>query len=141
MINPFLDRHGGISSGKGRVIRTGKVQVHYLQDRVEKAFSLSQWQVKDQSEGERCLNRDIGIDCLPTTFSGLRSNPCVDGLLTKPVRDVAAIAQCLVIIGPILHAVSSFVFGVSGGPFMRLGHGDHRWLSGFVLDPVPPENS
>ena len=108
MMNPFSDRHGGISSGKGRVIRTGKVHIHHLQDRVEKAFSLSQWQVKDQPGGKRCLDRDIGIDCLPTAFSGLRSNPCVDGLSTEPQRDVAPVSQRLIILWPIYDAIKRF---------------------------------
>ena len=92
--------------------------------------------MKDQSEGERCLDRNIGIDCLPTSFPSLRSNPCVDGLLTQPQSDVTPIPQRLIILWPVLDAISGFVFRMSIGAFMGFGHGDHRWPSGFVLDPT-----
>ena len=60
----------------------------------------------------------------------------VDRFLTDPERNVAAIAQRLVIFGPVFDTIGSVVFGVSVGSFVGPGHGDHRWLSGGVMSPA-----
>jgi hypothetical protein len=49
--------------------------------------------VEEESEAERRRNREIGIDRLGASLTGLRRSPGVDGVVTDPERDVAAIAS------------------------------------------------
>jgi hypothetical protein len=41
-------------------------------------------------------------------------------------RDVAPVAQRLIIFGPVFDAISRFIFGMLMGSFMEFGHGTHR---------------
>jgi hypothetical protein len=62
-----------------------------FKDRAQKPFGLAQRQVKEQPERERRLNGDIGINWLGASLAGHRRRPGVDGILTDPQGDVAAI--------------------------------------------------
>lgn len=85
------DLHRSIASRHRGVIRTGQVHVHQHQDGVEKPFGLAQRQMQEQSERQRGLDGNIGVDRLGTPLAGLRSGPGVDGLVTDPEGEVAAI--------------------------------------------------
>ena len=50
-----------------------------------------------------------------------------------PQRDVAAIAECLLILAPVSDAIRRFVFGVSIGSFVGLGHALYHWLSRLIM--------
>ena len=87
---------------------------------------------KEQSERERRLDRDIRIKRLGAAFAGLRRRPAVHGVLTDPQGDVARIAQRLVVLAPVCHAIRSFVFRMSLGLFwgsvMHFTVGCWDWL-------------
>ena len=74
------------------MIRAGKRHVHQGQEGMEKAFRLPQGQAQEQPERMRRLDCDVGINGLGTSLTGLRRRPGVDGVLTDPQGDVAAIA-------------------------------------------------
>ena len=104
-----------------------------FKDRAKKPFSLAQGQAKEQPERERRLDRDVGINRLGASLASHRRRPGVDGVLADPQGNVAAIAQRLVILVPVLNAISRLVYGMSMGSFMGLAHALHRWLSGLVM--------
>jgi hypothetical protein len=87
------DRYGGVASRQCCVIRTGKGQIHQRQDRAKKPFGLAQGQVEQPSQPEGGLDGEIGIDRLGTSPPSLCRRPCVDGVVTDPEGDVAAITQ------------------------------------------------
>ena len=115
------------------MIGARKRQPHELQDRDQNPFSLAQGQMKEQPERERCLDHDVGINRLGASLVSHQRRPGVDGILTDPQGNVAAIVQRLVILVPVLNAINCLVYGMSMGSFMRLGHALHRWLSGLVM--------
>ncbi len=108
------------------MIRPGKDYVHQRKNGAEKPFGLAYGQVKQQSKRKGSLDGHIRINLLPTAFSGSRRCPGLDGLLTQPQRDVTLISQRLIILWPVFDTISSFVFGMSIGTFMGLGHGHQR---------------
>jgi hypothetical protein len=100
---------------------------------MEETLSLAQWQAKEHAERECRLNRNIRIHGLGATLAGLGRCPGINGVLTDPQGDVTTIAQRLVILTPIFHAIRRFVVGISMGSFVGLCHALHRWLSGLVM--------
>ncbi len=103
---------------------------------MEESLRLAQRQVKEQSERECSLDRDTRLNLLPTAFSSLWRCPRLDGLVTDPEGDIAAIAQGFVILRLVVDAIGGLVFWMPVGSFVGFGHGDHRWLSGFVMAPA-----
>ena len=102
---------------------------------MERALGLPQRQTKEQSEREGYLDRDIRIHRLGAAHAGLRRRPGVNGVLTQPQGDVAAIAERLVIFTPVFHAIRDLVFGISMESSVGLRHTLHRWLwVGHVLN-------
>ena len=115
------------------LIRAGKRQAHQGQDGVEKPCGLAQRQVQEQPERARGLDRDIGIDRLSATLSGHRRSPDREDIVTDPEGEVATIPPGLILLPPVIDAISGFVFGTSMGSFMGLRHALHRWLSGLIM--------
>ena len=109
------------------MIRAGKCQPHQRQDGMEEAFGLPQRQAKEDPEREGSLDGEIGVDWLNAALAGLKRRPGIDGGLTHPQGDVATMAQCLIILAPVLDTIYCFVFGMSMRSFMGLGHVLHRW--------------
>jgi hypothetical protein len=89
--------------------------------------------VKEQPECECGLNGQIGVDRLGAALASLRRCPGVDGVLTDPPGEVAAITERLVILAPVFGAVGGFGFRMSVGSFVRFSHDAHRWMFWFVM--------
>ena len=79
------------------------------------------------------LIRAHPIDRLDTSLAGHRRRPGVDRVLTDPQGDVTAIVQGLIILAPVVDALSHLVLGMSMGAFMGLRQVPHRWLSGLLI--------
>src|SRR5262245_54179469 len=100
---------------------------------MEATLSLAQRQAKEQAERERRLDGNIGLHWLGATLASLRRCPGVDGILTDPPGEVAAVTERLVILAPVVGAVGGFVFRMSVGSFVRFSHGAHHWMFWFVM--------
>ncbi len=107
-------------------------QTHQPQHRAQKALGLAQRQVEEQTQRQRGLDGDIGVNGLSPALAGHRRSPGVDGVLADPQRDVAASAQRLLVLAPVFDAKSGFIFGMSVS-FLRLDHACHHELSGLIL--------
>jgi hypothetical protein len=115
------------------MIRAGQRHVHQGQEGMEEAFRLVEGQVKEQAEGERRLDGDVGIHRRGASPSRLWRCPGIDGVLTDPQGDVAAITQRFVILMPVFHTIRGLVFRMPMGSFVGLCHALHRWLSGLLM--------
>src|SRR5262245_45404549 len=128
------DSHRRMASRQRRVSGARQHQSHVLQARAKQPFGLAQRQMKEQPERARRLHGDIGIYRLGgASRAGHRRRPGVDGVLTDPQGDVAALTPRLVIFVPVLHAIRRLVCGMAMGAFMGLGHALHRGRLGLLL--------
>ena len=100
---------------------------------MEETLSLAQRQAKEHTERESRLDGNLGIHWLGAMLAGLGRCPGIDGVLTDPQGDVTAIAQRLVILTPIFHAIHRLIFWMSFGSFVGLGHGAHCWQLGLIM--------
>jgi hypothetical protein len=73
------------------MIRARQRQAHEPQNRAQEAFGLAQRQVEEQTQGDRGLDGDIGVNGLRATLTGHRGSPGSHRLWRDPQRDVAAI--------------------------------------------------
>jgi hypothetical protein len=64
MIDLPPDDYRSMASRQRRMIRTRKRQIHQAQDRAKQSFGLAQGQAKEQPQGERGFDGNIGIDGL-----------------------------------------------------------------------------
>jgi hypothetical protein len=98
---------------------------------MEETLGVAQRQA--QAERECRLTGNLGIHWLGATLAGLGRWPGIDGVVTAPQGDVAAIAQRLVIRTLILHAIRRLIFWMSVGSCVGLGHDAHRWRLALIM--------
>ena len=97
-----------------------QMNCHQLEDRDEESLGLAEREVEERTQGERGLDRQVGVLRLTAaTFGGL-GVPVVDGVLRKPERDVAALDEGLVVLSPVRDAVAGLILRMDSGVHLGL---------------------
>jgi hypothetical protein len=121
---------GFVESTVNEVVSKRFCKRQQMQWSKERAPLLLQTRVRVLN-GELAASSSAGIRTWILRPRRCRSGPdpqhlhALDRVLTDPQRNVAAIAQCLVILMPVFDAICGFIFGMSVA-FVRFGHGAHR---------------
>ena len=74
---------------QGRVIGNGDLHLKHVCQGTQEAFGLSERQVKDHADRQRCLNRNVCVDALATRPAADWCPPELDGVVRKPDGEVA----------------------------------------------------
>jgi hypothetical protein len=115
------------------MIGARKSQAHQRHDGAQQPCGLAKRQANQPSEREGGLARNISINRLGAALADLRRRLGVHGVLTDPQGEGATIAERLVILAPVCHAIRGCVFRMSLGSFVGLRHALYRWLLGLVM--------
>jgi len=88
------------------VDRGVEIQSEQAQDRTQRALGLPPWPLERQAQHQPGFDRDVGIVLLPAALAvDLRRVPGFDRLGRDPHRQVAAPAQRLVVLPPVVELV------------------------------------
>jgi hypothetical protein len=95
--------------------------------------------MEDLAEKQGGLYREIGIFLRPATGSGLGRAPCSERLFGEPDRDIATLAQGLVIFGPVSHFVTRVLNLVTAALVMFVRYRLFcRWNPPRIMPDRPP---
>ena len=79
--------------------------------RVE-ACGLAEWKVKRNSEGQRRLDREIGIASLRPSPSFAARDPTVNDILVEPDRQVTPAPEATLVFRPVFNRILGLVLWV-----------------------------
>ena len=79
---------------------------------VDEAFDLTKWQMKQEPERRRGLDREIAVASPPASLSPSTRNPMGDRALAEPDRHVSAIAKPWLVLWPVFHRILRLVVRV-----------------------------
>ena len=114
-------RQGPSPSAQGGVVGHRQVKVEQLHQRANQPFGLPEGQVEERPQRQRRLDRHGRVARLPAAGGAWGGAPSLDGVITEPDGQAAALPQAGFIGGPIRHAIlgSGEPMAVSGVVFER----------------------
>ena len=78
--SPQCDVEKLTAPGERRVIRSGEVNAHHPEERLQEPLGLMEWQVEEETERQCGFDGDVGVLPLPSPSAHARGRPGGDRL-------------------------------------------------------------
>jgi hypothetical protein len=92
-------------SGQRGVIGDRELHVEHPGQRAEEALGLAKRKVKDHADGQRSLDRDIGVPALTAGSATGRSSPGIECRIREPDGQVASALEAGLIFSPVPYPI------------------------------------